>query len=132
MENLALKDDPTDPAMGDTGVDKSVNGNGIRTGAEYLEGLRDGREVWTRGKHVEDVTVEPGMARGAATMLAQDRPTILPTAYQLTVNDGGLFWIVPGRGTSSEHPRQTSERAVSGAWPVLRPVPSDSRIYKEG
>ena len=22
---------------------------GIRTGAEYLEGLRDDREIWTRG-----------------------------------------------------------------------------------
>ena len=42
--------------------------DGIRTGAEYLEGLRDGREVWTRGHRVEDVTAEPGMARGAATL----------------------------------------------------------------
>ena len=41
---------------------------GIRTGAEYLEGLRDDREVWTRGARVTDVTAEPGMARGAATL----------------------------------------------------------------
>ncbi len=41
---------------------------GIRTGAEYLAGLRDGREVWTKGKRVADVTQEPGMARGAATL----------------------------------------------------------------
>ena len=41
---------------------------GIRTGAEYLEGLRDDREVWTRGKRVADVTIEPGMGRGAATL----------------------------------------------------------------
>lgn len=43
-------------------------GNGIRTGAQYLEGLRDGREVWTKGERVKDVTTEPGMARGAATL----------------------------------------------------------------
>jgi 4-hydroxyphenylacetate 3-monooxygenase len=43
-------------------------GKGIRTGAEYLEGLRDGREVWTRGARVEDVTTEPGIARGAQTL----------------------------------------------------------------
>lgn len=41
---------------------------GIRTGAQYLAGLRDGREVWTRGKRVADVTADPGMARGAATL----------------------------------------------------------------
>ena len=43
-------------------------GQGIRTGAQYLEGLRDGREVWTRGHRVEDVTAEPGIARGAQTL----------------------------------------------------------------
>ena len=44
------------------------SGTGIRTGAQYLEGLRDDREVWTRGKRVADVTAEPGMSRGAATL----------------------------------------------------------------
>ena len=43
-------------------------GQGIRTGADYLAGLQDDREVWTRGKRVADVTSEPGMARGAATL----------------------------------------------------------------
>ena len=43
-------------------------GTGIRTGAEYLEGLRDGREVWHRGARVADVTSEPGMGRGAQTL----------------------------------------------------------------
>ena len=41
---------------------------GIRTGAEYLSGLQDDREVWTKGQRVRDVTREPGMARGAATL----------------------------------------------------------------
>lgn len=48
-------------------MDKTT-GNGIRTGSQYLAGLRDSREVWTRGNRVPDVTAEPGMARGAATM----------------------------------------------------------------
>ena len=42
--------------------------NGIRTGAQYLQGLRDGRQVWTGGKRIEDVTTEPGIYRGAATL----------------------------------------------------------------
>ncbi|MEE8244578.1 MAG: 4-hydroxyphenylacetate 3-monooxygenase, oxygenase component [Pseudomonadales bacterium] len=40
----------------------------VRTGAEYLESIRDGREVWMQGKRVEDVTAEPGLARGAHTL----------------------------------------------------------------
>lgn len=43
-------------------------GEGIRTGAQYLEGLRDDREVWHRGRRVADVTAEPGMERGVATL----------------------------------------------------------------
>lgn len=41
---------------------------GIKTGEQYLSGLRDGREVWLRGKRVADVTCEPGLARGAHTL----------------------------------------------------------------
>lgn len=47
---------------------KTTTGNGIRTGAQYLDGLRDDREVWTRGKRVQDVTKEPGMKNGAKTL----------------------------------------------------------------
>ncbi len=37
---------------------------GIRTGHEYIEGLRTGqREVWLRGQRVEDVTTHPAFAR---------------------------------------------------------------------
>ena len=43
-------------------------GNGIRRGSEYLEGLRDGRDVWLRGERVADVTTHPGLARGAHTL----------------------------------------------------------------
>ena len=43
-------------------------GDGIRTGAQYLEGLRDGREIWLQGERVEDVTAHPGMGRGAHTL----------------------------------------------------------------
>ena len=41
---------------------------GIRTGAQYLEGLRDDREIWTRGARVKDVTAEPGLGGGAASL----------------------------------------------------------------
>ena len=54
---------------------------GIRTGAEYLHGLRDDREIWTRGARVKDVTIEPGISGGAASLLdfwiaSMRRPTV--------------------------------------------------------
>ena len=47
-------------------IDQSYSadtGSGIRTGEQYLEGLRDDREVWTKGKRVADVTTEPRTTR---------------------------------------------------------------------
>ena len=41
---------------------------GIRTGAQYLQALRDDREVWHRGQRVKDVTTEPGLCRGPRTL----------------------------------------------------------------
>jgi 4-hydroxyphenylacetate 3-monooxygenase len=40
------------------------------TGEEYLEGLRDGREIWLYGERVKDVTTHPAF-RNAARMVAR-------------------------------------------------------------
>jgi aromatic ring hydroxylase len=40
------------------------------TGNEYLESLRDGREVWIYGERVKDVTAHPAF-RNAARMIAR-------------------------------------------------------------
>ncbi len=45
-----------------------VAGQGIRTGAQYLDGLRDDRDVWISGERVADVTAHPGLNRGAQTL----------------------------------------------------------------
>ena len=34
----------------------------LRTGQDYLESLRDGREVWIDGEQVADVTTHPAFA----------------------------------------------------------------------
>jgi 4-hydroxyphenylacetate 3-monooxygenase len=41
---------------------------GLRTGDEYLAGLRDNRQIWYDGELVEDVTVEPGLRNTARTV----------------------------------------------------------------
>ena len=38
------------------------------TGAEYLESLRDGREVYINGERVEDVTVHPAMRNSVRSL----------------------------------------------------------------
>lgn len=41
----------------------------IRTGADYISALRDGREVWYAGRRIQDVTTHPGF-RGCMETLA--------------------------------------------------------------
>jgi aromatic ring hydroxylase len=43
---------------------------GLRTGAEYLAGLRDGRRIIYNGRRIEDVTTKPGF-RNTAPAVAQ-------------------------------------------------------------
>jgi 4-hydroxyphenylacetate 3-monooxygenase len=40
----------------------------IRTGKQFLEGLRDGREIYLEGERVTDVTTHPHVARMAQTL----------------------------------------------------------------
>ena len=40
----------------------------VRTGEQFLQGLRDGREVWLEGERVEDVTAHPKLTRMAHTL----------------------------------------------------------------
>ena len=43
---------------------------GARTGQQYLDGLRDGREVWLDGQRVSDVTEHPHLRRAARSVAA--------------------------------------------------------------
>ena len=41
---------------------------GVRNGKQFLQGLRDGREIWLEGERVDDVTTHPKLARMAHTL----------------------------------------------------------------
>src|SRR5262245_22170515 len=43
---------------------------GVRTGEQYLAGLRDGRTIWLEGERVADVTAHPRLTRTARTIAA--------------------------------------------------------------
>ena len=40
----------------------------VRSGEQFLKGLRDGREVWLEGERVDDVTAHPKLRRMAHTL----------------------------------------------------------------
>ena len=75
---------------------------GIRTGKQFLEGLRDDREIWIDGERVEDVTTDPRFA-GAAQTLAelfdmQHEPALkekMTYASPTTGDPVGLSFIIP-------------------------------------
>jgi len=82
------------------------------TGAEFLESLRDSREVWIRGERVKDVTTHPAF-RNSARMLARMYDSLHDPARQalLTTStdtgNGGFthrFYRVP----------RTTDELVSG------------------
>ncbi|HXG36498.1 MAG TPA: 4-hydroxyphenylacetate 3-hydroxylase N-terminal domain-containing protein [Dehalococcoidia bacterium] len=53
----------------------------IRTGTEYLESIRDGRNVWLAGDKVADVTTHPALA-GCAQALAETYDLQFDPAYK--------------------------------------------------
>ena len=66
--------DGRQPAQGNAAISPEHTGNGNgsapQTGAEYLESLRDDREVFIYGERVKDVTTHPAF-RNTARMVAR-------------------------------------------------------------
>jgi hypothetical protein len=73
-------------------AEMSAVGTRTRTPEEYLEGLRDGREVWYRGERVDDVTAHPELGIAARHgALDFHGPSTEPSRfYRLPGNGRGL------------------------------------------
>jgi 4-hydroxyphenylacetate 3-monooxygenase len=76
---------------------------GIRTGAAYLDALRDDREIWIEGKRVRDVTSDRRFAGAARTVAAlydmQNEPGLRARMTYDSPSSGeavGLSFIQPG------------------------------------
>ena len=81
------------------------------TGKQFLESIRDSREVWIYGERVKDVTTHPAF-RNSARMLA---------THWAKVNDrtGPARAPCPGRSTANEGKRNcglTSSHTHAPAW----------------
>src|SRR5215207_9467783 len=73
---------------------------GARTGKEFLEGLRDDREIWLAGRRVADVTTEPALAAAAASVAAlydlqHDEPDLMLAPDPVTGETVGVTHLIP-------------------------------------
>ena len=75
---------------------------GIRTGAQYLEGIRDDRELWCDGERIKDVTTDVRFAGGARTLAElydlQHRPELIEQMTYVSPSSGervGMSFIQP-------------------------------------
>lgn len=90
-----------------------------QTGAEYLQSLRDGRDVWIYGKRVEDVTVHPAF-RNQCRMIARLYNALHDPATQATLtcatdsNSGG--YTHPFFRASRSAEEQIAARDALAAW----------------
>lgn len=84
---------------------------GIRTGAAYLDGLRDDREVWMMGERVADVTTHPRLCRGAKTLARFLDNQFIPELQETVTyeEDGERF------GMSFLMPKSTADVQRRGA-----------------
>ncbi len=72
----------------------------VRTAEEYLAGLRDGREVWYRGKRVPDVVEHPELGVGARHAALDFEFADDPENRSLAVTDGHSTYYHLPRDTS--------------------------------
>ena len=49
-------------------MSREAPGKAIRAGRQYLDGIRDDREVWSDGERIADVTTDRRFAGGARTL----------------------------------------------------------------
>src|SRR6187549_953017 len=84
------------------------------TGAEYLESIRDGREIWIYGERVKDVTTHPAF-RNTARMIARLYDALHDPARQsvlTTPTDTGRAVSRTGSTRLRAMPRNSSRRAT--------------------
>jgi len=55
------------------------------TGAEYLESLRDGREVYIYGERVKDITTHPAFRNSARMLRRRSLPSSVPSPWMRLV-----------------------------------------------
>lgn len=91
----------------------------MRTGRDYLNGLRDGRVVFVGGSQVTDITSHPGFRRAAETVAAIfDLKFDATSRADLVVDDGedgpySAYFLLPRTRPDLERRRRCHERIAT-------------------
>ena len=106
-----------------------------RSGAQYLEGLQDGREVWYSGERVPDVTTHPVFAAGAQSIARlydlQHEPAygdVLTYPSPKTGERVGRSFLMPRRQEELVHRRTMMEVWAEASCGMLAQSPDYMNI----
>jgi len=111
----------------------------IRTGADFLESLRDNRRVWLRGERVEDVTTDPALGPYAHTLaetydLHHD-PELQPRLTIKSPLSEGLIsasYLLPRSGDDLCRRRETIEFWARRCGGVAARLPDHEALLNAG
>jgi 4-hydroxyphenylacetate 3-monooxygenase len=108
-----------------------------RTGKEFLEGLRDGREVWLDGLRVDDVTAHPALAGAAQTLadlydLQHEDPDVLLTADDETGESIAVSHIIPRSRADLARRHAAIERVARATLGLLGRSPDYLNVTMAG
>ena len=102
----------------------------VRTGAQFLEGIRDGREIWLEGERVEDVTTHPKLERMAKTLASvYDLQHDAELHDQMTFKSPSsgdpvaLSYIIPGAQDDLMRRRKALETVANASYGMLGRTP---------
>ncbi len=102
----------------------------VRSGREFLEGLRDDREIWLEGERVDDVTTHPHLKRMAETLaglydLQQDPATRDVMSFESPVSGDpiSLSYLVPDSVDDLVRRRRALEVTAKASFGMLGRTP---------
>jgi 4-hydroxyphenylacetate 3-monooxygenase len=102
----------------------------VRTGAQFLEGIRDGREIWLEGERVEDVTTHAKLERMAKTLASvYDLQHDAELHDQMTFKSPSsgdpvaLSYIIPGAQDDLMRRRKALETVANASYGMLGRTP---------
>ena len=102
----------------------------VRNGEQFLDGLRDGREIWLEGERVEDVTAHPKLTRMAHTLAGlydlQCDPDLKEQMTFESPSSGdlvGLSYIIPHTQDDLLRRRKAYENTAQASFGMLGRTP---------
>jgi len=110
---------------------------GARTGKEFLEGLRDAREIWLDGERVADVTTHPALRGAAEAMsglydLQHEHPDVLLMEDEATGEAVSVSHMIPRSRADLERRHAALRRIAESTLGLLGRSPDYVNVTMAG